>query len=84
MFSRGIDQLQTHINPAFQSFNLTYDGCSNSDSSMPSSKESLILHAEFESFDTVIIPIMMTKAANTEEKLTSMKATLDRLSRESV
>jgi len=52
-------------------------------SSLPSSKESLFLHAEAESSDTVIMPVMVTNAANIKEQLTSMKATLDRLSRES-
>ena len=39
---------------------------------------------ETESFDTVIMPIMVTEAANVEQQLASMKATLDDLSRESV
>ena len=36
---------------------------------------------EAESFDTVIMLVMMTGAANLEEQLASMKATLDRLSK---
>jgi len=38
---------------------------------------------EVESSDTVIMSVMMTGAANLEEQLASMKATLDRLSKES-
>jgi len=38
---------------------------------------------EAESSDTVIMPVMMTGAANLEEQLASMMATLDRLSKES-
>jgi len=38
---------------------------------------------EAESSDTVIMPVMMTGAANLKEQLASMKATLDRLSKES-
>ena len=38
---------------------------------------------EVESSDTIIKLVMMTGAANLEEQLTSMKATLDRLSKES-
>jgi len=69
--------------PAFQPFNLADDGHSSSDSSLSSSKESLFLHAEAESANTVIMLVMVTEAANVEEQLASMKAALDRLSRES-
>jgi len=41
------------------------------------------LHAKAESSDTVIMPIMVAEAANIEEQLASVKATLDNLSRES-
>jgi len=57
---------------------------SSSDFSLSSSKESLFSHAKAEYFDTVIMPIMVTKAANFEEQPTNIKATLDRLSKESV
>jgi len=80
---RGMDELQIHTNPAFQPFNLADDGYSSNDSSLSSSKESLFLHAETESFNTVVMPVMVIEAANVEEQLVSMKATLDRLSRES-
>ena len=51
---------------------------------MSSSKVSLFLHAKAESSGIVIIPVMVTEAANFEEQLASMKATLDRLSRDSL
>jgi len=64
---RGIDELQTHTNPAFQPFNLADDGCSSSDSSLSSSKESLFLPAKAEFSDTVVMPVMVIEAANVEE-----------------
>ena len=80
---RGMDELQTHTNPAFQPFNFEDDGYSSSDSSLAPSKGSLSSQAEAESSDTVIMPVMVTGATNFEEQLASMKATLDRLSKES-
>jgi len=80
---RGMDELQTYTNLAFQPFNLANDGYSSSDSFLSTSKESLFFHTEVESSDTVVMPVMVTKAANVEEQLESMKATLDRPSRES-
>ena len=70
---RGMDELQTHTNPAFQPFNLANDGYSSSDSSLSSSKESLFLHAEVESSDTVVMPVMVTNATNIKEQRESMK-----------
>ena len=49
---------------------------------MSSSKESLFLHVEVESSDTVVMPVIVTEVANVEEQLASMKAILDKLSRE--
>ena len=80
---RGMDELQTHTNPAFQPFNSTDEGYSSSDSSLSTSKESTFFHAEAESSDTVVMPVMVTEAANVEEQLASMRTTLDRLARES-
>jgi len=80
---RGMDELQTHTNPTFQPFGLEDGGYLSSDSSSTSSKKSLSSHAEAKSSDTVIMPVMVTEAANFEEQLASMKATLDRLSKES-
>jgi len=80
---RGMDELQTHTKPAFPRFNCEDDGYSSSYSFLASSKGSFSSHAEAESFDTVIMPVMMTGTTNFEEQLTSMKATLDRLSKES-
>jgi len=40
-------------------------------------------HAEAESSDTVVMPVMVTEVANLEEQSASMTATLDSLSRES-
>jgi len=53
------------------------------ESSVPSPKGGRMSEIEAKSFDTVIMPIMMTGAANLEEQLASIKATLDRLSKES-
>ena len=78
-----MDELQTHTNPAFQPFNFEDDGYSSSDSSLTPSKGSLSSQAKAESFDTVIMPVMVTGATNFEEQLASMKATLDRLSKQS-
>ena len=79
---RGMDELQAHINPAFQPFGLEDDGYSSSDSSSATPKESPASHVEVESSDTVVMPVMVTEAANIEEQLASMKAALDRLSKE--
>ena len=76
-----MDELQTPISLS-NPFNLSDDGYWNS--FLPSLKGSLFLQSETESFDTVIMPIMVTEAANVEQQLASMKATLDDLSRESV
>jgi len=51
---------------------------------MVTPKESPSSHVELESSDTVIMTVMMAEAANIEVQLTSMKATLDRLLKESV
>jgi len=80
---RGMDELQTHTNRAFQPFNFKYDGYSSSDSSLGLSKGSLSSHVEVESSNTVIMPVMVIAATNVEEQLASMKATLNRLSKES-
>jgi len=79
-----MDELQIHTNPAFQPFNFEDAGYSSSDSSLASSKGSLSSYAEAESSNTVIMPVMVTSATNFEEQLESMKAILDRLSKESV
>jgi len=60
------------------------DGYSSNDSSAATPKESPASHVEVESFNTVVLPIMVIEATNIEEQLASMKATLDRLSKESV
>jgi len=75
----GMDELQIHTNPAFQPFNFEDDGYSSNDSSLASSKGLVSSHAEAESSNTVIMPVMVTAATNVEEQLASMKATLDRL-----
>jgi len=81
--SHGMDGLQTHTNPACQPFNLANDGYLSSNSSLLSSKESLFLHIEAESSDTVAMLVMITEAANIEEQLVSMKAILNKLLQES-
>ena len=60
------------------------DGYLSCNSSASTPKESPPSHVEVESSDTVVMPVMVTEAANIEEQLASMKATLDRLSEESV
>jgi len=81
--SRGMDELQTHTNPTFQLFNFEDDGYSSYDTSLASSKGSLFSHVKIEFSDTVIMPVMVTAATNFKEQLASMKATLDKLSKES-
>jgi len=78
-----MDELQTHTNPTFYPFGLEDDGYSCSDSSLTSSKKSLSSHAEAESSDIIIMLVMVIEAANFEKQLASMKAALDRLSKES-
>ena len=51
-------------------------------SSLLSSKESLLSHAEIESSNTVVMPVMVTEVTNIEEQLASMKATMDKLLKE--
>ena len=65
--SHGMDELQTHTNPAFQPFNPADDGYSSSDSSLSTLKESLFFHAEAESSDNVVMPVMVIEVANVEE-----------------
>jgi len=55
----------------------------SSDFSVPSPKEARMLEIEAESSDIIIMPVMMIGAANLKEQLASMKATLDRISKES-
>ena len=80
---RGMDELQDHINLGFKPFGLKDDGYSSSDFFAATPKESAASHVEVESSDTVIMPVMVTDAANIKEKLGGMKATLDRLLQES-
>jgi len=72
-----MDELQTHISPAYQPFNFKDDGYSSSNTSLASLKGPLSSHAEAKSYGTVIMPVMVTATTNFEEKLASMKATLD-------
>ena len=78
----GLEKFQTYINPVFQSISEEDDDYGSSDSSPTSSRDSLFSHVEVESSDTVIMPVMVTKAINLDEQLADMKATLDRLSKE--
>ena len=55
----------------------------SSKSSSPSPKGVRISETDAESSGIVIMPVMMIRAANLEEQLASMKATLDRLSKDS-
>jgi len=70
--------------PIFQSFDVKDHGYASNDSSLTSSKESLFSQIEIECSDAIIISIMMTKVANLKELITSMKAMLERLSKESL
>jgi len=54
-----------------------------SDSSMPSPSKSVLSQFEIKSSQTFIMLAMMIEAVNFEEKLASMKAKLERLSKES-
>ena len=78
-----MDELQAHINPVLQSFGLEDDGYSSSNSSTATPKESPSSDVKVESSDAVIMPIMVIEVANIEEQLANMKATLDRLLKES-
>jgi len=82
--SRGMDELQTHTNLTFQPIDLEDYGYSSSASSLLSSKESLLLHDEVESSNTIIMPVMLTEVTNIEEQLGSMKATRGKLLKEIV
>ena len=75
-----MDELQTHTNHTFHPFHLEDDRYSSSASSI---KESMFSHAEVESSNTIIRPVMVIEVANIEHQLESMKATLDRLLQES-
>jgi len=71
-----------------QKLNLQFPICEvedyySSDTSPPLPKGARMSEIETESSDTVIMPVMMTRAANLEEQLASMMATLDRLSKKS-
>jgi len=79
-----MDELQTHTSPTFQPIDLEDDGYSSSASSLLSSKESLWSHAKVESSNTIIMPVMVIEVTNIEEQLASMKATPDKLLKESV
>jgi len=59
------------------------DGYLSSDLSAATPWESPASHVEVKSSDTVVMLVMVTEAANIEEQLAKMKATLDRLSKES-
>ena len=78
--SSGTDEIQKLI---LQAPICEVEDYYSSDSSAPSPKEARMSELEVESSDTVIMPVMMTGAANLEEQLASMKAILDRLSKES-
>ena len=56
----------------------------SSDSSASPPKKVVFPQSEAESSQTVIMPAMMIGAVNFEEEFASMKATLERLSKESV
>jgi len=61
---RGMDELQTHTNTTFQPIDLENDGYSSSASSLLSSKESLLSHADVESSNIIIMPVMVIEVAN--------------------
>ena len=69
---------------AFSPLVLEGNGYSSSDSFSTSSKKSISFHAEVESSNAIIMLVMMTEVVKFEEQLASMKATLDRLSNDSV
>ena len=59
-----MDELQTHTNTTFQPIDLENDGHSSSASSLLSSKESLLSHADVESSNIIIMPVMVIEVAN--------------------
>ena len=84
MIPYGMDELQTHTNPTFKPFGFQANVYSSSDSSSTSSKKSLSIYAEVESSDTVIMLVIMMEVVTFKKQLASMKATLHRLSNDSV
>jgi len=78
-----LDVFQAYTNLVFQAFGEEDDGYGSSDSLPTPPKNSLFSQVEVESFSTMIMPVIVTEAINLEEELKNMKATLERLSRES-
>jgi len=62
-----MDELQAHINPAFQPFGLEGDGYLSGASSQLSLKESLFSQDETESPTTVVMSVMVTEVNNEEQ-----------------
>ena len=78
----GLDEFQAYTNPIFQNFDEEDNDYDSSDSSPTSPRDLLFSQVETESYDTVVMPTMVTEAINLEEELATMKATVERLSKE--
>ena len=78
-----LDEFQVYTSPVFQPFDEKDDDYGTSNSLPISLRDSFFSHVEVESSDTGIIPAMVTETTNLEEELANIKATLERLSKES-
>ena len=81
--SCGLDEFQTYTNNVFQPVDEEDDDHTSSDSSPTSPRDSLFSQIEVKSSDAIFMSVMVTKVINLEEELINMKATLERLSKES-
>ena len=79
----ALDEFHAYSNNVFQPFDEEDDDYGGSDSSPISPRDWLFSQVEVESSNTIIMPVMVTGAINFEEELANMKATLERLSKES-
>ena len=75
--------LQAYANPIYQSFGVKDHGFSSSDISTTYPRESTFPWSETESFNTVIILLIVVETTNLEKQLTSIKATLEMLTKKS-
>ena len=73
-----------YTNPVFQPFDEEDGDYGSSNSSPASPRDSLFSHVEVESYDTIVMLVMLKKVFNIEQEFANMKATLERLSKESV
>jgi len=78
-----LDEFQVYTDPIFQNFCKEDDDYGSNNSPSESPRDSLFSQFEVESSKTILGPVMVIQASNLEEELVNMKATLERLSKES-